>query len=139
MEKLVNTPVTIPFVTSVSKSLTTIQAGILTLVDGVLRTPAPTYSLLEIGGGVYTLTFTPSVTGEWAIFIEGGFQASLSVVSVTTTSLLQDLYAAGLGSWTWDKQTGVLTVFCMDGTPLNTYTVVETDLTASRELVGAGS
>ncbi len=105
------------------------------LIDGIVTTitPAPTYT--EIGSGVYTMNFTPNSTGELTIFIEGGIQVRATVVTKTLRSLVTELSYEALGSWSWDKLTGLLTLYKADSSVMSTYTVVDTLTSASRERI----
>ncbi len=77
------------------------------LLDGIVTTlsPAPTYT--EIGWGLYTMNFTPSATGRLKVFIENGLQIDVDVVPKTIQNTLKDIGDEALGSWSWNKVTGV--------------------------------
>src|ERR1022692_3884062 len=111
MQSLVNLPITIPFLsTGLVTGLTTFSS--ITLVDGTLGVYSPTYA--EIGSGLYNLTFTPLSTGLYTIFIEEVLLPSIEVVSKTLSSQLQDISDENLGSWQWDKTTGILQLYRLD-------------------------
>jgi hypothetical protein len=100
------------------------------LNNGVITSAAPTY--VEIGSGLYTANFTPTTTGKWTVFIEGQTYG-LEIVSKTLQNALGELLDESLGSWTWNKVTGLLTLFKADSSVLATYTVTDTAQAASRE------
>lgn len=134
MELTVNQPVKLAF-TSQNLTLGKTSFTPVVLLDGVSHTitPSPTYT--EIGGGVYTINFTPASTGELTIFLEGQIQIRAQVVTKTLAKALAEVSDEALGSWSWNKSTGVLTLYKSDSTTLATYNVVDTVTTASRERV----
>ena len=125
----INQPIKLPFVTTPGK--TAFQSTML--LDGVLNLEPITYS--EIGNGLYVATFTPVATGVYTFFTEGQIQASFSVVVNTVQKIVRDIQDQALGSWTWDKKTGELTLLRQDASVLATYTISDTLDFASRELV----
>lgn len=132
MEFQVNQAVKIPFVsTGLATGRTTFSPIFLNNGQIATISPSPTFS--EIGSGVYTVNFVPAVTGSWSIFIEGAIQKEFSVVSRTLYGLVQDLTDEALGSWTWNKSSGVLTVLRSDSSVLATYNVLDSVQNASRE------
>ncbi len=81
----------------------------------------------------FTLAFTPTSTGKYYINM---FDTEVLYVEVVTKSLytmVRNIEDEALGSWTWDKNTGELKLLKQDGTPLASFDVVDTQLTASRE------
>ena len=131
---IVNQLTSLPFTSTLLVTGMTSFANVRTLVDGVLQSN-PSYTYTEIGNGLYTLNFTPNVTGKWTIFIEGRIQGDFEVVTKDTLTILRNLEDESLGSWTWDKTTGVLTLLRQDTTTLATFQVVDDLSTASRERV----
>lgn len=134
MELTINQPVKLGF-TSQNLTLGKTSFTPVILLDGISHTITPTPTYTEIGGGVYTMNFTPTSTGELTIFIEGQIQVRAQVVTKTVSSVLKDLSDEALGSWSWNKSTGVLTLYKSDSSVLATYNVVDTVTTASRERV----
>jgi hypothetical protein len=59
----------------------------------------------------------------------------VDVVSRSLDSYLKNIEDEALGSWTWDKQAGTLTMLKQDGTQLAIFNVVDNLTTASRERV----
>lgn len=107
----------------------------IVLLDGVAHTLSPTPTYTEIGSGVYTLNFTPSSTGRLIIFLEGRVQVDVEIVTKTLAGALRDISDESLGSWSWNKVSGLLTLYKSDSSVLATYNVVDTLDTASRERV----
>lgn len=134
MELTINQPVKLAFV---AQGLTTGKTSFapVILLDGVSHTITPTPTYTEIGSGVYTINFTPTSTGELTIFLEGDIQVRAQVVTKSVSSVLKDLSDEALGSWSWNKATGVLTLYKSDSTTLAVYNVVDTVNTASRERI----
>lgn len=130
MDIIVNQPVKLPFVsTGLVTGLTTFTSTITN--NGNVVVLSPTFT--EIGGGLYTATFTPATTGEWLLFIQGQIQARFTVVTKSLYTVIQDLTDEALGSWTWNKTTGLLTLYKSDATTLATYNIVDTLESSSRE------
>lgn len=132
MQYLINQPITVPF-TSVGLTLAKTVFTPYVLLNGILTTITPTY--LEIGGGLYTITFTPLGSGVFTIFIEGSILHRLEVVGKLATTTLQNVEDSSIGSWVWDKVNGTLTTVRQDGTTLASFNIVDTLTNASRERV----
>lgn len=105
------------------------------LLDGIAHTLVPSATYTEIGSGVYTMNFTPSSTGRLKVFIEGQVQVDVEIVTKTLAATLKDVSDEALGSWSWNKITGVLTLYKSDSSVLGTYNVVDNVNTASRERI----
>ena len=93
---VIGQPTTVPF-TSVGFATGLTTFTVITLLNGQALVPMPMMTFTEIGGGAYTLTFTPTQTGVYTFFI----QQQLLNITVTTTSFeqsLQTLQDAALGS-----------------------------------------
>jgi hypothetical protein len=132
MQYTIAVPTRIPFTsTGLTVGLTTfaysaLLNGVATVLTGV------TFS--EIGGGLYTFNFTPANSGYLTIFIQGQILPTIEVVVRSNATILQDLQDEAIGSWTWDKVAGLLTLIRNDGvTVLSTYQVVDNTVAASRE------
>lgn len=131
MQTLINIPVKIPFTSvALATGLTVFTPRFL--LEGITWVATPvTYT--EIGGGLYTINFTPTSVGNLSIFVEGVLLPSIEVVSRSTSSILQNLEDESLGSWTWDKVTGKLEVLRQNGSSLAKFNVVDNISNASRE------
>jgi len=127
----VNTVVKIPFT---SVNLATGMGSfnnVKFLIDGVLTSIS--YTTAEIGNGLYVLTFTPGVTGVYSLFIEQTIAAVVNVVTKSLYTFLKNLEDEAIGSWTWDKVTGVLTLTRQDGSTFSTFAVTDTLTSATRQ------
>lgn len=131
MEVLLNSSVTLAFEGTPSQ---TVFSDLTFLRDGgvvSVSNTAPT----ELAPGLFTTTFTPSILGEYVFFVNGKIQKEFKVKLRTTESLIDDISDEAIGSWSWDKGTGVLTLLRRDGSPFVTYNVVDNQNQSSRELV----
>jgi hypothetical protein len=130
-EAVVSTAVKVPFVAVNNTTGLSSFSNIHVLKDGVVSIQTLTYA--EIGNGLYVATFTPTVTGQYTIFIEGKIQAEINVVQKTSQTFLQALEDEAIGSWVWDKTAGTLQLLRQDGSVLAGFDVVDNLTTASRE------
>lgn len=133
MEILISQPVKLPF-TSVGLALGKTAFPDFKLVKNGLPytlVTAPVYT--ELSGGVYSITLTPTETGEYYLFIEGSIQRTFSVVNKRTSDYLSNLEDEALGSWTWNKSTGLLTLHRQDGSTMSTFHVTDSLESGSRE------
>ncbi len=89
-----------------------------------------TSSLVRIG--LYQLSTIPSSTGFYEVAVESGIYR-FEVVRKTDTSLLEDIYDCVIGSWQWNKITGLLEMFRTSGTKLASYNIKDNSDEASRE------
>lgn len=135
MEYQVNQPLKLAFTSAGLATLQTLFGTIVTINGNVTISPtsmsAITYT--ELGSGLYTINFTPTATGKWAIFLGGAVQLRFDVVTKTTAVVLADITDEALGSWTWNKATGLLTLIRGNNSTLATYTVLDTVQNSSRE------
>lgn len=97
---------------------------------------SPSFVIVEVtsGSGVYSITYTPLATGTYSIRVSGAIVAYFNITTRSVFSFLQNIEDEALGSWTWDKQAGTLTLLRQDGTALTSYIVTDSLITASREL-----
>ena len=131
IDSTVSIPVKIPFVSVNNTTGMSAFSNVHLLKDGVLNPLATTFT--EIGNGLYVATFTPTSTGLYTYFIEGKIQATIRVVGKTIYTLLQNIEDSAIGSWQWDKTTGILTLIRQDGTTLAGFSVIDNLTAASRE------
>lgn len=129
MEYLVNQQIKLG-VTSTGLATALTALPVMFLVNGNPTTV--TYDFSEIGSGLYTVNFIPAQVGKWSIFV-GGLTYGFDVVSKTLQNSLQDVLDECLGSWSWNKVTGLLTLFRGDGSTLATYQVTDTSDEAVKE------
>jgi hypothetical protein len=121
-------PTTLPFTATAGQS----SFPVITLLNGALLSPQPIFTFSEIGQGLYTLTFTPAQTGEYSVYVNTQIiKVECQQQSLQTS--LQTLTDAALGSWSWNKSTGILTLLTSSGTTLATYNVTDSAQTTSRE------
>lgn len=127
----VNTVLKVPF-TSIN-----LQTGLTSftytfLKDGITIAISPSPIFTEIGGGLYVITFTPSTTGVYSLFIQGEIAASINVVVKDVYTSLANIEDQALGSWSWDKVKGTMTMYKQNGTVLATFLVKDSLTIASR-------
>lgn len=131
MQLTINQSVSIPFTSiGLATGLTVFTPAFLLNGSPMVASPL-VYA--EIGGGLYTITFTPVVSGSMSLFIEHTLLTDMEVVNRTNTVILQNLEDEALGSWIWDKTKGILNLVRQDGTTLANFNVVDNLTTASRE------
>lgn len=128
-ETVVNQPVTLPF-TSVGMTIGIGNPETIILANGAVTTIVPTF--VEIGSGLYTLTFTPTSTGIYTIFVQNQIIA-INVVAKSVYTFLQNIEDEAIGSWQWDKTAGTLSLLRQDGSSFVSFNVVDNMSTASRE------
>ncbi len=129
-DRAVNTLITIPCkITGIIKPVDT------TLIkEGALDLTTVNFVYLATPGlGVFS--FTPTTTGTYYLFSDGIIQASIDVNSKSIRSYLVNIEDEALGSWTWDKTTGALTMLKQDGGTLANFEVVDTLTESSRERI----
>jgi hypothetical protein len=94
----------------------------------------PTISTLEVLPGLYSFTYTPSITGLHTFYVASQIICVVEVVAKSAYTFLKNIEDESLGSWSWDKISGVMNLVRQDGTFLNSYTISDTNDAASREL-----
>lgn len=132
-QTLLGQPLILAFKSSNLVTGKTVFSDMKILKDSVLvSNPTVTYS--EIANGLYQLHYTPTSTGIYEVFIEGNIYY-FEVVSKTINTILQDIFDGVLGSWQWNKLTGLLTAIRTNGSTLATYNIQDTPDAASKEKV----
>jgi hypothetical protein len=102
-------------------------------INGVLAIPSQA-TITQLGvSSVWSVALTPLTTGVYSIYCFGSVKEQVTCVAKSVQSFLANIEDEALGSWAWNKQTGVLTLLRQNGTTLSTYSVVDTSGTASRE------
>lgn len=132
MQYLINQSVSIPF-TSIGLTTGKTVFTPYFILNGAISAIVPTYT--EVGGGVYLLHFTPTSSGVLSIFIEGYLLSPMEIVGKLLNTTIQNLEDSSLGSWTWDKVAGVMSLLRQDGSVLANFNVVDTITNASKERV----
>lgn len=82
---------------------------------------------------IWKVTFTPVSTGNHAVYAFGSMQYQATCVTKSLYASLANVEDVAVGSWQWNKATGLLTLLRQNGTVLSTYTVLDNSTTASRE------
>jgi hypothetical protein len=91
--------------------------------------------VLQVGStNCWTVTFTPVSTGVYTIYGFGIVQARVQASTKSLYTYLANTEDVALGSWSWDKTTGALTLLRQNGTSLATFTIADTATLASRQL-----
>lgn len=108
--------------------LTDSTGSITSLLTVGLSTP------VEIGldAGIYSVVFTPTAIGNYYIKYAGAILAHIQVAAQDVLSIVKNIEDESLGSWSWDKVTGILTLLRQTGVTMATYAVVDTTLISSR-------
>lgn len=91
--------------------------------------------LTEFGNGLYSFEYTFNATGVYTVFIEGEIRGMINVVDKESRTILKDLDDGAAGSYLYDKRTGLLTTYRVNGSTLHTYTIVDNNDQTSKELI----
>lgn len=135
VETTVSTPIKVPFVSENNDTgMTSFDTTILK--DGEIYTSLVTpISFTEIGEGLYIVEVTFTETGVYTLFLEGRIAGYITVRDRSVMSYLVNLEDAAMGSWLWNKQTGSLQLFRINGQVLSTFQMTDNTTTASREII----
>lgn len=129
-ESVINTPVVTVVFNPASGSLT--DAAVY--LNGALSTQPVTVA--QVGSvATWSVSFTPNATGIWTLKAFNTMQFRTKVVARSVYDFLRNVEDESLGSWQWDKDTGVLTMLRQDGTDLATFNVVDGLEESSRERI----
>jgi hypothetical protein len=123
-----NTPVLIT--TVISGTVT--PSDLALLKDGGLDSTTVTYNNINVLG-LCTFSFTPTSTGVFTLYGQGSVLATVEVVTRSPLSYLKNIEDESIGSWQWDKSSGVMTMLRQDGTTLAQFNIVDNLTTSSRE------
>lgn len=130
LESAINTPITTVVVNPATGALTDAKV----YLNGALS--AQVVTVVQIGTTpVWSFTFTPNATGNWSLFAFGVIQERVKVQTKSLYDYLRNIEDEALGSWSWDKDTGILTLLRQDGSALATFSVVDGLDLSSRERV----
>jgi len=133
LETVINQPFSVPFVARNNDSGRT-NFTLTILKDGVVYTSLQSpLTWAEIGNGLYTLSLVFTDSGLYTFFIDNAIAASVWVKERSDLSFLQNIEDAAIGSWSWNKQTGVLTLYRVNGQVLQTFTMTDTVQLTQRE------
>ena len=97
---------------------------------------AVAFTVTQVGtSNVWTVTFTPVSTGVYSFFAFGEIQFRAQCSNKSLYTFLANIEDESLGSWSWDKITGTLTVLRQNGSLLATHTVTDSLTVSSRERI----
>ena len=128
---LINTPIILYF--QAGAGLTTFSNTKIVNNGVVLISPVVTIS--ELSAGLYKLVYTPTVTGTYLVYASSQILGYVEVVTRLNSSYLKNIEDEALGSWSWNKVTGLLILVRQDGTSLASFNVVDDQITSSKELL----
>lgn len=111
---------------------TSVPSDLALFKDGVADLTPVVFTNIT-AGGVCTFVFTPVSTGVFTLFGQGIVLATVEVVARSPLSYLKNIEDESMGSWQWDKTTGVMTMIRQDGTQLAQFNVLDNLTTSSRE------
>jgi hypothetical protein len=101
---------------------------IMSLGTTGLTTPVET----NIGTGIYSLIFSPTSVGNYYITYKGIVTVHVTVAAQDLLAVLKNVEDEALGSWSWDKAAGTLTLLRQTGTTMATYSVTDTITLSNR-------
>lgn len=135
VETTVSTPIKVPFVSENNDTgMTYFDTTILKDGDIYTSLVIPV-SFTEVGEGLYVVEVTFTESGVYTLFIEGQIAGYITVRDRSMMSYLVNLEDAAMGSWLWNKQTGSLRLFRINGQALSTFQMADGTTTASREII----
>lgn len=129
MELLLNTPIDV-YVTGPGSTAPT---DLAVFANGNSNTSVSYVRAGTTSQNIWKITFTPTATGNYAVYAFGSVQFQGTCVTRSLYSSLSVLEDTAVGSWQWNKQTGLLTLLRQNGAVLATYNVVDNSTSASRE------
>lgn len=126
-----------PVVIPVDIGLTTND---VVVVLGTTPVANPGLQIVSPTAGISFISHTPLVSGVYTYFISEAPSTFLAVARVEVVekdiySYLETLEDVAIGSWTWDKKEGLLTLLKKNGSTLGTYRVEDTSTQAYRERI----
>jgi len=125
-----NTPVTI---TTVITGITA-PTDLLLLLNGSLNSTLVTFNNIN-SAGLCSFNFTPASTGVYTLFGQGTIISTIEVVTKAPLTYLKNIEDESIGSWQWDKTTGIMSMIRQDGTPLAQFNILDNLTTSSRERI----
>lgn len=84
---------------------------------------------------VWSISFTPVSSGIYTFVAFGAIQFRARAVTKSMYDFLTNIEDEALGSWSWNKTSGLLTIYRQNGTILAIHNVVDNLDTSSRERV----
>lgn len=103
------------------------------LINGTLVV-VPNLTIVEsVHPGLYVFSYIPTNTGRVVIMFNNVIIAHIEVITKSIYSSLRNIEDEALGSWTWNKTLGELSLLRQDGTPLANFDVSDSQTSATRE------
>lgn len=102
-------------------------------LNGVQNSAVPTFVQISTNTNLWAVTFTLPSTGVYTLVAFSIVQFMINGVVKLSTAIIQNLEDEALGSWTWDKVAGLLTLLRQDGTTLATFNALDSLTNASKE------
>jgi hypothetical protein len=124
--------VNVPFSMLIAGQTSTVPTDAAIYVDGSLTT-TPVVTAVPGTDNRWKLTFTPTSSGTHSVYAFGIVQATFKAVNKSLYDYLLNLEDDALGSWTWNKSTGLMTVLRQNGNQLCTFDVKDSLTEASKE------
>lgn len=134
MEYMLGQPITIVFPSQGLVSGLTSFPDLRIFVDGVLTPETVTFR--DLSNGLYSMSFNSNASGAYTVYIQGAIQTRFNVVTRDVYSFLRNIEDEAIGSWTWNKVTGVMSIIRQDSSILGTFKIIDTADSSSRERLG---
>jgi hypothetical protein len=134
MEYMLGQPITIVFPSQGLISGLTSFPDLRIFVDGVLTPETVTFR--DLSNGLYSMSFNSNASGAYTVYIQGAIQTRFNVVTRDVYSFLRNIEDEAIGSWTWNKVTGVMSIIRQDSSILGTFKIIDTADSSSRERLG---
>jgi hypothetical protein len=93
------------------------------------------FTTASLGNNAWSVTFTPTVAGVYTFAAYGAVQFRAQCSAKSLYTYLTNLEDEALGSWSWNKASGVLTVLRQNGSILATHNLIDDLSVSSRERV----
>ena len=110
------------------------------LIEGIISTSqtGAVSSLVQVSlpkgaARLLNVSFTPTSSGKYTILVGSTLLPVIQVVARTDQDYLREIEDESLGSWSWNKATGLLSLLRQNGTPLATFNVTDTLTSSTKE------
>lgn len=91
-------------------------------------------SVTQLGStNVWSISFVPNSTGIYTVYAFGQVQFRAQANTKSIYASLANIEDYTLGNWMWNKQTGLLTLYRVNGSVLATYNMLDQSNSSSRE------
>ena len=91
------------------------------------------FTTTQINSTTWSMTFTPVSSGVYSFYAFGEIQFRAQCSAKSLYDLLTNIEDEALGSWSWNKSTGALTLLRQNGSTLASFTVQDDVTESSRE------